>query len=45
MPRLLDDSSGFWFYWMLGTGRGVVVTGIDMIGGVSKVVFETCERR
>lgn len=25
---LLDDSSGYWFYWpMLGTGLGVLVTG------------------
>lgn len=30
---LLDDSSGYWFYWpMLGTGLGVVVTGVIMFG-------------
>jgi hypothetical protein len=29
----LDDSSGYWFYWpMLGTGLGVVVTGIVLFG-------------
>jgi hypothetical protein len=26
---LLDDSSGYWFYWpMLGTGLGVLMTGV-----------------
>lgn len=30
---LLDDSSSFWFYWpMLGTGLGVAVTGIILLG-------------
>ena len=29
----LDDSSGYWFYWpMLGTGLGVVVTGVALFG-------------
>jgi hypothetical protein len=30
---LADDSSSFWFYWpMLGTGIGVAVTGIVLLG-------------
>jgi hypothetical protein len=30
---LLDDSSSFWFYWpMLGTGIGVAITGIVLLG-------------
>jgi 2TM domain len=30
---MLDDSSSFWFYWpMLGTGIGVAVTGIVLLG-------------
>jgi hypothetical protein len=30
---LLDDSSSFWFYWpMLGTGIGVAITGITLLG-------------
>ncbi len=30
---MLDDSTSLWFYWpMLGTGLGVVVTGIVMFG-------------
>ena len=30
---LLDDSSSFWFYWpMLGTGIGVAVTAIVLLG-------------
>ena len=30
---LLDDSSSFWFYWpMLGTGIGVVITGVVLLG-------------
>jgi hypothetical protein len=30
---MLDDSTGFWFYWpMLGTGLAVAATGIGMFG-------------
>ena len=30
---MLDDSSSIWFYWpMLGTGIGVTVTGIVLLG-------------
>jgi uncharacterized membrane protein YccC len=30
---MLDDSSSFWFYWpMLGTGIGVAVTAIALLG-------------
>jgi hypothetical protein len=30
---MLDDSSSVWFYWpMLGTGIGVVITGIVLLG-------------
>ena len=30
---MLDDSSSFWFYWpMLGTGIGVAVTAIVLLG-------------
>jgi 2TM domain len=30
---LRDDSSSFWFYWpMLGTGIGVAITGIVLLG-------------
>ncbi|HZD01150.1 MAG TPA: 2TM domain-containing protein [Actinomycetes bacterium] len=30
---MLDDSSGLWSYWpMLGTGLGVVVTGLVLFG-------------
>ncbi|MGH3012720.1 MAG: 2TM domain-containing protein [Gaiellaceae bacterium] len=30
---LLDDSSSFWFYWpMLGTGIGVAIAGIALLG-------------
>jgi hypothetical protein len=30
---LFDDSSSFWFYWpMLGTGIGVAITGIVLLG-------------
>ena len=30
---LLDDSSSYWFYWpMLGTGLGVLITGIVLFG-------------
>jgi hypothetical protein len=30
---MLDDSTGFWFYWpMLGTGLGVALTGIGLFG-------------
>ena len=30
---MLDDSSSIWFYWpMLGTGIGVAITGIALLG-------------
>jgi 2TM domain len=30
---MLDDSSSLWFYWpMLGTGIGVAITGIVLLG-------------
>ena len=30
---MLDDSSSIWFYWpMLGTGIGVAITGIVLLG-------------
>src|SRR5262245_7306689 len=30
---LLDDSSGYWFYWpMLRTGLGVLITGVVLCG-------------
>jgi apolipoprotein N-acyltransferase len=30
---LADDSSGFWFYWpMLGTGIGVAVAAVFLLG-------------
>lgn len=30
---LLDDSSSYWFYWpMLGTGIGVAITAIVLLG-------------
>ena len=30
---LLDDSTSFWFYWpMLGTGIGVAITGVVLLG-------------
>ncbi len=42
---LLDDSSGFWFYWpMLGTGLGVLVTGI-VLGGLGGLFGTDWERR
>jgi 2TM domain len=42
---LLDDSSGFWFYWpMLGTGLGVLVTGI-VLGGVGGLFGRDWEQR
>jgi hypothetical protein len=42
---LLDDSSGYWFYWpMLGTGLGVAVTGI-VLGGVGGLFGADWERR
>ena len=42
---LLDDSSGYWFYWpMLGTGLGVLVTGI-VLGGVGGLFGKEWERR
>ena len=43
---LLDDSSSFWFYWpMLGTGIGVAVAGIALLGmgGVLGVDWERRE--
>ena len=42
---LLDDSSGYWFYWpMLGTGLGVLVTGV-VLGGVGGLFGRDWERR
>ena len=42
---LLDDSSGYWFYWpMLGTGLGVLVTGV-VLGGIGGVFGTDWERR
>jgi hypothetical protein len=30
---MFDDSSSYWFFWpMLGTGIGVVITGITLLG-------------
>jgi 2TM domain len=42
---LLDDSSGFWFYWpMLGTGLGVLITGV-VLGGIGGLFGTDWERR
>jgi hypothetical protein len=42
---LLDDSSGFWFYWpMLGTGAGVLVSGI-VLGGIGGLFGKDWEQR
>ena len=43
---LADDSSGFWFYWpMLGTGIGVAITAVVLlgVGGVFGVDWEQRE--
>jgi hypothetical protein len=43
---MLDDSSSFWFYWpMLGTGIGVAITAIVLlgIGGLFGVDWERRE--
>jgi 2TM domain len=43
---MLDDSSSLWFYWpMLGTGIGVVITAIVLlgIGGLFGVDWERRE--
>jgi 2TM domain len=41
---LLDDSSGYWFYWpMLGTGLGVLLTGV-VLGGVGGLFGKDWER-
>jgi 2TM domain len=43
---MLDDSSSFWFYWpMLGTGIGVAIAGIALlgIGGLLGVEWEQRE--
>jgi hypothetical protein len=43
---MLDDSSSMWFYWpMLGTGIGVAITGIVLlgIGGLLGVDWERRE--
>jgi hypothetical protein len=43
---LLDDSSSFWFYWpMLGTGIGVAITGVVLlgVGGLMGVDWERRE--
>ena len=42
---LLDDSSGYWFYWpMLGTGLGVLLTGV-VLGGVGGLFGKDWESR
>jgi hypothetical protein len=42
---LLDDSSGFWFYWpMLGVGIGVLITGV-VLGGLGGLFGTEWERR
>jgi len=42
---LLDDSSGYWFYWpMLGTGLAVLVTGV-VLGGIGGMFGSNWERR
>jgi 2TM domain len=42
---VLDDSSGYWFYWpMLGTGLGVLVTGV-VLGGLGGLFGRDWERR
>jgi hypothetical protein len=42
---LLDDSSGFWFYWpMLGVGVGVLITGV-VLGGLGGLFGAEWERR
>src|SRR5262245_34430469 len=42
---LLDDSSGYWFYWpMLGSGLAVVVTGV-VLGGLGGLFGMDWERR
>jgi hypothetical protein len=42
---LLDDSSSFWFYWpMLGTGIGVVITGVVLLG-IGGILGSDWERR
>jgi 2TM domain-containing protein len=42
---LLDDSSGYWFYWpMLGTGLGVLITGV-VLGGIGGLFGSDWERR
>jgi 2TM domain len=43
---MLDDSSSFWFYWpMLGTGIGVAITAVVLlgIGGLLGVDWERRE--
>ena len=42
---VLDDSSGYWFYWpMLGSGLAVVVTGV-VLGGLGGLFGTDWERR
>jgi 2TM domain len=42
---LLDDSSGFWFYWPTrGTGLAVIVTGV-VLGGLGGLFGANWERR
>jgi len=42
---LLDDSSSFWFYWsMLGTGIGVAISGIVLLG-IGGLLGSDWERR
>jgi hypothetical protein len=43
---MLDDSSSFWFYWpMLGTGIGVAITAVALlgVGGLLGVEWERRE--
>ena len=42
---LLDDSSGFWFYWpMLGAGLAVLITGV-VLGGLGGLFGTEWEQR
>ena len=42
---MLDDSSSLWFYWpMLGTGIGVAITGIVLLG-IGGLFGDDWERR
>ena len=42
---LLDDSNSYWFYWpMLGTGIGVAISGIVLLG-IGGLLGSDWERR